>query len=183
MTPKILFKLYLCWYVILVFWFYAYTIQMPYEPNDRFGVTDILFSYNFMISGLIIFLKTIFTLFSDNENQDCLCLEIIADIMYKKQQDILTSLGCFTAVAYGMLSVYYLYLFQGNTFAGYQPSWTVYLILSISVISLIYFVPFSKFGKQSTRFKIYRKYLRFFSYGFCFSCILVFFLLLLEKLI
>ncbi|MGL5944294.1 MAG: hypothetical protein ACRC2S_28765 [Waterburya sp.] len=135
-TPKILFKLYLCWYAILVFLFYAYTIQMPYEPNDRFGVTDILFPYNLMTSGLVIFLRTIFILFSNNENQDCLCLEIIAEIIHKEQQDILTALEYFTAVAYGFVAVYYLYLFHEDIFASYQPLWIVYLILSLSIISL-----------------------------------------------
>lgn len=171
MTPKILFKLYLCWYALLVFLFYAYTIQMPYEPNDRFGITDILFSYNFITSGVIVVLRTIFILmFSDNENQDCLFIDIIdliADTLQKEKQDILIAFEYFTAIVYGFVAVYYLYLFHGDIFVGYQPLWIIYFILSISIVSLIYFVTFSKFAKQSTKFKVYRKYLQFFSYGLC----------------
>ncbi|MGL5836150.1 MAG: hypothetical protein ACRC1Z_23390 [Waterburya sp.] len=143
---------------------------MPYEPNDRFGITDMLFPYNLIVSGAIVFLKTIFILFSNNENKDCLFIDIIdliADIIHKEKQDILTELEYFTAIVYGFVAVYYLYLFQAGIIPGYQLSRIVYFILSISIISLIDFVTFSKFAKQSTRFKVYRKHLQFFAYSLC----------------
>jgi hypothetical protein len=108
--------------------------------------------------------------------RDDLVSKSVVNALGNELENFFNLIKYFTAAVYGLLAAYYLYLFLGDIFAGYQPTFIFYLIIFVCIGSLIYIATFSNLAKQLNQFKVYKRYLQFFSYSLCgiISALLIF---------
>ena len=161
LVPRELMKLYVSWYAILALIAYAWIIQIPFQPGDRFSGLDIeIFKLNFSISVLIIFIRVISI---TESNKSGIVQELLADDF----SDTLRGINYFTLAIFSFLSIYYLYLFEGDLLAGFQPAYLAYIIVLICLFLLFYILISANLKESLAVLQPFLQYLQFFSYLCC----------------
>lgn len=161
--PRQLIKLYVNWYIILSLLFYAWTIQQPSFSNKRFsGMDDEVFWLNIAVSATAIAIRLMQMNIATTKGND-------AFVTHQNDEytDILKELYYLTAIAYGCIAVYFIYLFYGDFFAGYRPAYLAYIQAFIFILLMFALAKFLLYRVLKNQSTILKKCIELFAYSLC----------------
>ena len=157
-----LMKLYVVWYIVFALLFYAWTIQQPSFTNKRFsGMDDEVFWLNIIVSAAAIAIRLV-----------CTYLINLFNKANKSQPDwssraksILRKSYYATAIVYGWLAAYFIYLFHGDRFSGYRPAYSAYVNVFIYALILFMLANILHFVRWENKFETIKKCINSFAYS------------------